>query len=319
VSSTIGYQRVIADGCADDTVEVVQGLYFPTELRVYSQVGSGAAAARNRGADAARGEILIFLDDDVIASPPLVRAHVEAHVGADPRVVVGPYLLDPPRKPDYLAEALYRFWTKAFDRIADQNRESTYTDLLSGNLSLPTGLFFRLGGFDPAFPECGIEDFEFGARAVRDGIPIVLAPHARARHLATTDLTSSPARNRRGGSSLVRLARRHPAILPSTTLARPAPKAQKLAFRHPLIGEWLARRGIRALALAQKVRFRKLGCKLYNGLRSYWFWRGVRDEVGSSDARERERDRLLTVVNHQPEGHSAPAQTSSHSSRTDIP
>lgn len=287
---------VVADGCTDDTIAALSGYSFPAALRILQQPGAGAAAARNRGAGAARGDLLLFLDDDVIASVGLVNAHVEAHAVDRPRVVVGPYLLDPPREPDYLSEALGRFWGKAFARLADADREPSYTDLLSGNLSVPAHLFDRLGGFDPAFPECGIEDYELGVRVVRAEIPIVFAPDARARHLDTTDLRRSLARNRRGGSSLVLLARRHPSIVHKSPLVRPGSLVQKLAFEHPVLGGWYARLAFRVLSLAQALRLKRLWYGVYGRLRLYWFWLGVHDQAGTLMEWRRELDCLRATA-----------------------
>ena len=49
----------------------------------------GVCAARNLGLREARGELLIFLDDDVIPAPHFVAAHRDAHHGSAGRVVIG--------------------------------------------------------------------------------------------------------------------------------------------------------------------------------------------------------------------------------------
>src|SRR5208282_2909987 len=51
---------VVDDGSTDDTVEVVAG--YP-RVRVISQPNAGPAAARNRGAREALGDIVVFTDD----------------------------------------------------------------------------------------------------------------------------------------------------------------------------------------------------------------------------------------------------------------
>ncbi|MFF8814348.1 glycosyltransferase family 2 protein [Streptomyces pactum] len=51
--------------------------------------GRGPARARNAGAELARGELLLFLDDDTVATPELLTAHLAAHRDAPGTVVHG--------------------------------------------------------------------------------------------------------------------------------------------------------------------------------------------------------------------------------------
>jgi GT2 family glycosyltransferase len=274
---------VVADGCSDGTAAVLSDASFAFPLRVLVQEASGAAAARNRGAKEARGELLLFLDDDVIASPGLVTAHVAAHGQDGERVVVGPYLIAPPDGNDFTVEALATFWEKTFAAMARPDRVPSFGDLLSGNLSLGAAIFERLGRFNPAFPDCGIEDYEFGVRVVEKNIPILLAPAAYARHLETTNLRRSLARNRRGGSSVLILAELHPTVLPTERLLHIEPWVRHLVFRRSRLGEWLAELGYLLLVVAQRLRLRRVWRYGYGHLRTYWFWRGVRDRVGTED------------------------------------
>jgi glycosyltransferase involved in cell wall biosynthesis len=56
---------VVDDGSTDDS-SAVAGLAFPFSLRYLRQANLGSAAARNAGAELASGDLLIFLDDDMI-------------------------------------------------------------------------------------------------------------------------------------------------------------------------------------------------------------------------------------------------------------
>jgi len=50
-----------------------------------------AAIARNTGAAIATGQLLLFLDDDIEALPPLVESHARVHRERPGSAVMGPY------------------------------------------------------------------------------------------------------------------------------------------------------------------------------------------------------------------------------------
>ena len=75
---------LVADGCTDDTAGLA-AVEWPIPVRVLEQPHGGPASARNRGAAAAAGDLLIFLDDDIEVVPGFVSAHVAAHVAPGQR------------------------------------------------------------------------------------------------------------------------------------------------------------------------------------------------------------------------------------------
>src|SRR4051794_34409703 len=75
---------VVVDGSTDGTAAALTQLDCAFPIRVIEQDNRGLAAARNRGATVATGEILLFLDDDMICGPDLVQQHARFHgEGAD--------------------------------------------------------------------------------------------------------------------------------------------------------------------------------------------------------------------------------------------
>ncbi len=75
---------VVADGSTDGTAAALRKLRVRFPLTVLEQSNQGAAAARNAGASASRGELLVFLDDDMEADPKMLTEHDRSHrEGAD--------------------------------------------------------------------------------------------------------------------------------------------------------------------------------------------------------------------------------------------
>jgi GT2 family glycosyltransferase len=275
---------VVADGCSDGTGSALAGASFPFQLRVVSQAAAGAAAARNRGARDARGQLLIFLDDDVIASPDLVSAHARSRQPGSDCAVVGPYVVAKPKAHDFMQEVMYRFWKSKFDSMAAPEHRAHYRDVVSGNLSLPAATFRRVGGFNPLFPACGIEDYELGVRLLQHGVDVVYAPDARAVHLETTDVERSLRRSRSEAVADIIFARLHPQVVRDLRISRPGGPVQRLAFAAPRAGPYVERFVMGAIGIAGKLGFRGMWMFLYGKLRSYCYWRGVSDELGSRAA-----------------------------------
>jgi GT2 family glycosyltransferase len=274
---------VVADGCSDGTERALEDAEFPFALRVLSQPASGAAAARNRGAQAARGDLLIFIDDDVIATPGLVEAHVRVHSTGEERVAVGPYLLEPVQNGSFISEQVYDWWKNTFDAMADPDFDPDYRSIVGGNLSIERKIFFRTGEFNTSFKHSK-EDLEFGSRLLRDGVQFIYVPEAHAAHVKSSNILQSFNRTRRSGSADVLLADLHPSVLPTLQLVRPQALPQWLAFRAPRLSEPAVRIATLLLAGADRLKARGLWLRLKRRINHYWYWRGVADEVGSAKA-----------------------------------
>src|SRR5215510_7510615 len=82
---------VVSDGCTDDTVAMLRHNEVPFTLQVLEQSNQGPAAARNFGAEHAKGQLLLFLDDDVEPTASLIEEHLRAHQRKLSQVVIGPY------------------------------------------------------------------------------------------------------------------------------------------------------------------------------------------------------------------------------------
>jgi len=281
---------VVADGCSDGTE--VMAIEAPLSGTVISQAAAGPAAARNRGAAVAAGELIIFLDDDVEPDSGLVEAHVRAHAATTvPTLVVG-YL--PTRlhgRLDAFGSSLRGWWEQMFERMRQHGHRFTYADVLSGNCSIPRSLFEAVGGFDDRFL-CH-EDYELGFRVLRAGASIAFAPDAVGWHDERTSLRGVQRRKRAEGAADVALANAHPTLVPALMWARvDRPQTRRgralraLGRRWPAAGR-LASGVLRAeLAVLGRLQARQRWRRLLEDLLAYWYWCGVWEAAGPATASE---------------------------------
>lgn len=276
---------VVADGCTDDTVARL-GSYKPAyRLTVVEQGNSGPALARNAGAHKATGALLLFLDDDIVATPDFLSAHLEGHGDApvQPSVVIGylPTTLTSQR--GIYASALRGWWEAMFDRMAEPGRRFSYTDFLSGNVSMPTELFNRVGGFEPKL-RCH-EDYELGYRLIETGACFNFSRRAKGYHVEATDLSRSLRRQFDEGVADVWIAGQHSDIISTLRLAnfcgsRFARFVQRMAFASHWAASLIAGSLRPLLWGAELFRLRRVWRSLANVLLMHHYWRGVAQAAG---------------------------------------
>ena len=204
---------LVCDGCRDGTALLARQIYGPRlNLRVIEQRCSGAAAARNAGVTHTTAPLLLFLDDDMIASPDLLQRHLRAHRTSPGGIVYGavPVHEDSPRS--FLSAGLAA-WALRRDRELRQATAVSPDEMLGGHLSISRAVFDLLGGFDPLFTAGGCfggEDIDFGWRASLKGIPLRYVPQAVARQVYTKTFRRLARDIREGAIADVNLVRRHP-------------------------------------------------------------------------------------------------------------
>ncbi|MGB6975228.1 MAG: glycosyltransferase family A protein [Terracidiphilus sp.] len=177
---------VVVDGSADGSAEALRRMHAPCEFRVLEQENRGLAGARNTGFRAARGDVVLFLDDDMRCEPGLVAAHLTAHCEQEGIVCFGSLFLSPDSPPSLAAECFKR--EIGAPHLA--SREATHTawlleDCVFSNASLRRETLLQLGGFDESFHMR--EDLEFGERLFAAGArPVYLAGAVARQYYAKT-------------------------------------------------------------------------------------------------------------------------------------
>jgi glycosyltransferase involved in cell wall biosynthesis len=174
---------VISDGSTDGTEEYLRSGGLPLPVKPLFQRNRGPAAARNNGVERASGELVIFLDDDVVAEPGLLQAHLRAHRRWGGRaVVIGPML-----NPVDHAMSPWIAWEQAmlhkqYDDMRDGKYGATARQFYTGNASVRREHLLEAGGFNSRFRRA--EDIELAFRLDDMGLTFHFAADAQGFHYA---------------------------------------------------------------------------------------------------------------------------------------
>jgi GT2 family glycosyltransferase len=173
---------VVDDGSTDDTASVAAR----AEVRVLSLArNSGVSAARNRGARQARGDILFFVDADVVVAPGVIRRVADLfEKRPELSAVFGSYDARP------RAKGLVSQYRNLLHHFVHQNGNPQASTFWAGCGAVRRSEFEEVGGFDEErFPRC-MEDVELGHRLRKAGRRILLDKGLQGTHLKHWDLIS---------------------------------------------------------------------------------------------------------------------------------
>ncbi len=276
---------VVDDGSREDVTPTCISFMPAIQLSILRQSNTGVAIARQRGVERARGRIIIFLDDDMLAAEDFVEQHLAAHGNHDDRVVMGELLPDSRLAQMPLFE---KFHAHQLERSAERYSEAgTFSghDVYTGNLSLPRRLFLRAGGFDPAF---FIEDVELGVRLEKEGAKFIFSREVATVHASDhTSLDVWLARSMKEGRDWVRLLRKHPsahAANPWRFLKHANPLARPFfatALALPNAAPQLARFVFRGASQAHALGWDRAMVSFMTLVYGIQYFGGVGEETGS--------------------------------------
>lgn len=145
---------------------------------------TGPAQARNAGAARATGEILVFVDSDVLVHPDAF-ARIRAAFDREPQITAlfGSYDDDPP------ATGRVSAFRNLLHHHVHHASPGPATTFWAGLGAMRRDAFEASGGFDAQrFPRPSVEDVELGARLSRTGALIVLDPTVQGAHLKSWTL-----------------------------------------------------------------------------------------------------------------------------------
>lgn len=145
-----------------------------------NNVSQGRAIARNQGAGAGSGEIIVFVDADCVPlKDDVIHAYILALENCD--LGVGS-----------LTACGEDFWAKYFRKIAKDRERELYCKnpmaFTAANFAISRVVFDRVQGFDECYKSYGLEDKDLIARLINIDIEVVFIDEARLEHFGDANL-----------------------------------------------------------------------------------------------------------------------------------
>jgi len=207
------------------------------EIRFLRQANRGPAAARNRGWQAAQGDWILFIGDDILVTPRTLVAHLSRLrqlFNSGIWAVQGPVTW----APGLAVSSFMRWWEKQRFPYPSSSGVAPFWCFYTSNVSLPRSTLVQSGGFDEAFPYAAYEDTELASRLARIGLRIYYEASAPAYHNHPTDLWDA--------CRQMELAGRSHALLTSRTELKGLPRLWRWVglgpWMRPDVVQWLYKR-----------------------------------------------------------------------------
>ena len=175
------YEIIISDdGSEDDTRERVKEIAREVKYPVYYlyQPNQGANRARNQAIYSARGRLLLFINDDTIATPTMLEQHQHTHsqYPGENVGVLGRVMISPEVPPSFFAQL-------HLDAGYDQWKGQTELDwraFYTCNVSVKKTFLLKYGLFEEGLRYH--EDVELSERLSRHGFYVIYNEEALAYH-----------------------------------------------------------------------------------------------------------------------------------------
>lgn len=184
---------LVFDGIAQDVNKIatlIKKTDLPNVRLIINELG-GISNGRNKGIDLSRGEIIIFIDDDVILLPDFVENHTKFHTRNKQSIGVGNKFQlilstkDEKKRARYIVAVMYgiekyndRVYEDRYNRATrkvffdDKYKHQRWYAVVGRNMSMPKALFADKQWFDINFKGWGCEDSEFAYRMSKENINI---------------------------------------------------------------------------------------------------------------------------------------------------
>ncbi|GAX60454.1 glycosyltransferase [Candidatus Scalindua japonica] len=176
---------MVDDNSTDNSAEISRQKGFNVFTLSGSSGPKGPAFARNFGVERAQGEIVMFVDSDVLVRPETIKLIVENFDDDNIDAVFGSYDEDPKHK-NFISQ-----YKNLFHHFIHQQSHTGSSSFWAGCGAIRRDVFLKAGGFDAKrFIRPSIEDIELGSRLKDMGHKIVLDKSVQVKHLKRWNLYS---------------------------------------------------------------------------------------------------------------------------------
>jgi GT2 family glycosyltransferase/peptidoglycan/xylan/chitin deacetylase (PgdA/CDA1 family) len=286
---------VVNDGSSDDTESFLARANPPFRFSYVTQRNAGQAAARNTGMRVARGDVLVFLDDDIVAARQLLSVHAAAHDRHENVVAFGPVVARESLARDTAGRLVRSYYN---DLVYAPLRNGRTPDWplharIGPNTSIRRDLLVHVGGFDEEFATAH-EDAELGLRVWCAGARFRFLPDAEAEHTCLKSEEQLLDEAAPSGSAEWKLCRKYPSYRPHSIFA----KAQSSPLFMPGITDLLLRGRSRRWIVARALRAsRRVPLAPRNRLLALELtWRAIDAAISQAGSWERFRAEFLRRV-----------------------
>ena len=227
---------VVDDGSSDNTFENIKKWLNTSSLnyhiKLLQQKNQKQGQARNYGLKTAKGEIILFIGDDIIPEPDFVKTHIDGHAEFD--------------NAEDVAILGYTNWDKNQMKVTPfldfinhdgaqfgygylrENQITPFTCFYTSNISIRKSILGKQP-FNPAFNVYGWEDTDVGYRLCLQGLRIIYKPKAKALHYHPMSLKTFLKRQEQVGNAIHYFISLHPELINLSVMPSPAvPKCYRI-------------------------------------------------------------------------------------------
>ncbi|HZY45742.1 MAG TPA: glycosyltransferase, partial [Anaerolineae bacterium] len=167
---------VVDDGSTDESRRVANER--GARVLMTDRPRSGPAMARNIGANAATGDVVLFIDADVAVQPDVIgRIAHNFEADSDLAACFGSYD-EQPAAQNFLSQ-----YKNLFHHYVHQSAQADASTFWAGCGAIRRDLFLKVGGFSETYPRPSIEDIELGYRLKAAGCKLQLDKGIQCQHL----------------------------------------------------------------------------------------------------------------------------------------